>query len=265
MFDGDGRNYCLTVERYIDEFDAPAPGWIQLIDHAGNELQLTRGGSIGNPAESTNRGLLAVGAAFWKTPTDIASYSSRGPTPDGRSKPDIVGVDGARSSFTSHVFGTSQASPHIAGLAALIASRWPRLSATKITDYLRYHAERRVHANINAWGSGLAVLPSPTIVDRQLLAGEDFSLSLAAMFPDFAGNVRYIAHSSDNSVSVVISGGVLRVVAAADAQDDATVTVTATQGGRSASVRFRVTPQSEVDHISLWRRLLPAIVELDTQ
>ena len=262
VFESAGREYCLTVQRYVDDdFAAPAPGWIQLIDHTSNELQLTRGGSIGNPAESANRGLLAVGAAFWKTPTDIASYSSRGPTPDGRSKPDIVGVDGAQSSFAPHFFGTSQASPHVAGLVALVASRWPRLSATKTADYLRYHAERRARADVNAWGSGLAVLPSPTIVDRQLPAGEDLRLSLAAMFPDFAGDVRYVAHSSADSVRVAVSGGLLRIDVADEAQADATITVTATQGGRSASVRFQITLQAEAGHMSLWRRLLPAIVE----
>ena len=39
---------------------------------------------------ATIRGMLAVGAThYWDTHT-IADYSSRGPTPDGRVKPDIV-------------------------------------------------------------------------------------------------------------------------------------------------------------------------------
>ena len=55
--------------------------------------QYTENGSITNPAESTNLGMLTVGAAHWWTPNTIANYSSRGPTPDGRVKPDIVGAD----------------------------------------------------------------------------------------------------------------------------------------------------------------------------
>ena len=37
--------------------------------------------------------MLAVGAAPWYDVRSIESYSSRGPTPDGRVKPDIVGAD----------------------------------------------------------------------------------------------------------------------------------------------------------------------------
>ena len=53
----------------------------------------TENGSIGNPGESNNPGLLTVGATHhWDDVRAIATYSSRGPTPDGRVKPDIVGA-----------------------------------------------------------------------------------------------------------------------------------------------------------------------------
>ena len=70
------------------------PDWIQLtVLGVGSIEHYTENGSITNPAESANPGMLAVGAAPWYDPHTIAPYSSRGPTPDGRVKPGIVGAD----------------------------------------------------------------------------------------------------------------------------------------------------------------------------
>jgi subtilisin family serine protease len=85
-------------------------------------------GSISIPADA--RGALAVGAVyqrFWDT-GPVESFSSRGPTFDGRIKPDIVGPDGVLTySYGSQgYFGTSAATPHIAGAAALLKSTNPR-------------------------------------------------------------------------------------------------------------------------------------------
>ena len=63
----------------------------------------------------------------------IQYFSSRGPTLDGRMKPDIVGIDGVRISgaggFPSPFFGTSAAAPHVAGIAALVLQAAPCLRA----------------------------------------------------------------------------------------------------------------------------------------
>ena len=84
-------------------------------------------GSIGVPADA--RGSLAVGAIphrRWQTGPQ-ESFSSQGPTIDGRIKPDIMGPDGVNTfSYGSDgFFGTSAAAPHIAGAAALIKSSNP--------------------------------------------------------------------------------------------------------------------------------------------
>lgn len=54
----------------------------------------------------------------------IEFFSSRGPTLDGRLKPDISAIDGvgitAAGSFENPFFGTSAAAPHVAGEAALV-------------------------------------------------------------------------------------------------------------------------------------------------
>ena len=124
------------------------------------QLAVHTGRSIGNPAETANPGALAVGAANWATPNAIESYSNTGPSPDGRIKPDLVGVDRADTfSMGPGGFpGTSQASPHVAGLAALVAAAHPSYTPAEIADYLKYFAEPRGGIN-NTWGYGLARVP----------------------------------------------------------------------------------------------------------
>ena len=69
----------------------------------------------------------------------MESFSSRGPTFDGRTKPDIVGPDGVLTfSYGSGGYsGTSAATPHIAGAAALLKSTNPRYyTAERLRDAL---------------------------------------------------------------------------------------------------------------------------------
>ena len=152
----------------------PVPDWIhlELFRGPGGLGYATDGGSIGTPAESANPGLLAVGAAhYWETDTAVTSYSSRGPTPDGRVKPDIVGTDCGetvsyprylRGSHECWFSGTSQASPHVAGLAALVKQRFPEFAPDQVADYLKHYAEQREAPDPNnTWGHGFAVLPPP--------------------------------------------------------------------------------------------------------
>ncbi|MDE3000995.1 MAG: leucine-rich repeat domain-containing protein [Gemmatimonadota bacterium] len=137
------------------------PRWIQLLSMIGRFDHYTGNGSITSPAESANPGMLAVGAAHWRRPDAIESYSSLGPAPDGRTKPDIVGAACGETATYNVYCGTSQASPHVAGMAALVRQRFPDHTPAQVADYLTDNAEQRVpnpDPN-NTWGHGFAVLP----------------------------------------------------------------------------------------------------------
>ena len=171
------------------------PEWVQASVFSGDVRSgriehYTEEGSIGSPAEANNPGLLAVGAAHhWDTHT-IAAYSSRGPAPDGRTKPEIVGADcGATSSIEGLVLrsghscwfsGTSQAAPHVAGMVALVRQRFPDYSPVQVAEYLKGHAERRGNIPNDTWGYGFAQLPAHDAVAVAELPGAPRNLTATA-------------------------------------------------------------------------------------
>ena len=95
--------------------------------------------SIGIPADA--RGSMSVGAVYhrnWHT-GQMEDYSSRGPTTDNRTKPDLVAPTGVSTvSYGSDelYWGTSAAAPHVAAAAALIKSANPSYSRTQLWDAL---------------------------------------------------------------------------------------------------------------------------------
>ena len=104
-----GNAYIQITSRTGD-----LPRWIQIVLWGGSIVGSTGDGSITSPAESANSGMLTVGATHWDNTDTIEEYSSRGPTPDGRIKPDLVGVACGETALLSTLCGTSQAAPHIA-------------------------------------------------------------------------------------------------------------------------------------------------------
>ena len=138
---------------------------------------------MAEPAEGRNPGMMAVGATHWWDTEQIAEYSSRGPTIDGRVKPDITGVACGQStvvpptvssdgSITCWFGGTSQAAPHVAGLAALVKQRFTNYRPNFIVHYLKQNAAERGSAGAdNIWGYGLAELPDPALASVSVAAG----------------------------------------------------------------------------------------------
>ena len=142
------------------------PGWIQLLawktSRSGFKFKTPETGSIINPAESANPGMLAVGAAPWYDVNVLSYFSSRGPTPDGRTKPDVVAANCGETATGGQGFcGTSQASPHVAGMAALVRQRFPNYTPAQVVSYLKDNAQQRINSPDpnNTWGHGFLVLP----------------------------------------------------------------------------------------------------------
>ena len=150
--------YQLVVKHVRGEI----PDWVQLRSLLTQNLEhWTPFGSIGNPAESASDSMLAVGAAPWWNTSKIEAFSSRGPTTDGRTKPELVGADrGQTVSYASEFAGTSQSSPHVAGMVALVRDQFPTMTAREVAGYLKATAEDRGDpGEDNTWGWGFAKLP----------------------------------------------------------------------------------------------------------
>ncbi len=143
-----------------------APAWVQFLAFGASIEHWTASGSVASPGDSSSPGVLAVGAAGEEKDGTFAIrwYSSRGPTPDGRIKPDIVGLDclpSWRGGGVRRFCGTSQSAPIVAGLAALVLERSPASTSQQVAAYLKANAvDQGVPGADSTWGHGLAFLPS---------------------------------------------------------------------------------------------------------
>ena len=150
--DMDGNTAVITIGA-----DLAASRGILVVNAAGNEGFVPEPqNSIGAPADGDS--VLAVGAVT--ASGTLASFSSRGPTADGRIKPDVcaMGVSTVCASAFSQtgyaaVNGTSLACPLVAGAAALILQAHPGISNMQIIDALRNTASNAATPNRDyGWG-----------------------------------------------------------------------------------------------------------------
>ncbi len=157
-------------------------------------------GSLGIPSDA--RGALSVGAIHrdqWDLGT-VASYSSRGPTADGRIKPDLVAPSGVTTASygADKLFGgTSAATPHVAGAAALLKSANPSLSRDELWQALvESTVDLGAPGKDDSTGYGKLVLsvPAPQIADispRRIQYGQAITI-IGEGFGDTKGTGRVV-------------------------------------------------------------------------
>jgi len=138
------QTYAIGIKRY---HGSGRPVRFDLFLYPGPNLEhQVADGSVTEPGSSA--AALAVGAVCWQN-DGLELYSSRGPTIDGRLKPDIAGPDSV-SSFTFGPFagcggasgfaGTSAATPHVAAAAALVKQANPSFGPDALQAFLESRA-----------------------------------------------------------------------------------------------------------------------------
>lgn len=134
--------YYLVLEKKARQ-DANLPLDIYFIAGASELEYKNQESSLAQPADAS--GVLSVGAVNLND--SLRGYSSRGPTNDGRTKPDLTATDGvANSIYTTGFYGTSASAPHVSGAAALVLSESPLLNVDQLWT--------RLAAEVKDLGSG---------------------------------------------------------------------------------------------------------------
>jgi subtilisin family serine protease len=169
--------YGIRIVRH----DAAPNGRIDLLAVSdGRPISLafrTNAGSLPSPADSASPSEITVGAAASASPLVPRSYSSNGPTLDGRTKPELVAVDCVPTVAYPVFCGTSATAPIVAGAAALALQANPSLTSIQLATDLRARAVRLGGATAaDPFGRGLLRLgaapgPRPTGAVLSALSG----------------------------------------------------------------------------------------------
>lgn len=142
---GDGSS---PLSRAVDN---AAKQGVAVVVAAGNNGPAA--GTVGSPGDA--RLAITVGAV--DNQGALASFSSRGPTLDGRVKPDLVAPGVAVRSLQprgrlASYSGTSMAAPHVAGVAALLTQAWQ--AGGLVVARALGEGARDLQADPNAQGRG---------------------------------------------------------------------------------------------------------------
>jgi subtilisin family serine protease len=164
---------------------------------------------VGVPAEANN--VLAIGAV--RSNRNIASFSSIGPSFDGRIKPDLMAQGQASVLSTSSgnigtANGTSFSGPILAGMIATFWSAVPTLTCQEVVNYVKQSADRFTNPN-NQYGYGI---PDFSAALNTALAVSSLSKAVFTVYPNPAStqiSVQLPTTAQDASISIYTSLGQL--------------------------------------------------------
>ena len=148
--DMDGNTAAITIAA-----DYAVSLGITVVNSAGNEGSNSTHNTLGAPSDGDS--VIAVGAV---TSSGIrASFSSVGPTVDGRIKPDVMAM-GSNNYYAStsgngywNGSGTSFSCPLVAGVCALLLQKNPALTPMEVLQLLRSTATQSNNPdNLYGWG-----------------------------------------------------------------------------------------------------------------
>ena len=195
--DSAGADIITTSLGYTD-FDDPTMDY-KYSDLTGNTAVITKAvnmaidrgivvvssaGNYGNdswtyvspPADAEN--ILAVGSV--NIDLSHSSFSSYGPTADGRIKPDVVALGGPAATIlpngsVKYEAGTSVSCPQITSLVAGVMQKWPELKANQIVQLIRESGSRSFKPD-TTFGYGIPsyravknILERPAVLNNDIL------------------------------------------------------------------------------------------------
>jgi len=137
-------------------------------DQFPNFKHFTPEGTVTLNPPAHNPNVITVGAVPYYNPYQIEDFSSQGPTLEGVIKPDLVAPDGVSTSSYgwNGFYGTSAATPHIAGACALVKQAHPQWPPSQIKSFLESRAiDLGFPGKDNVYGSGLLSLGNPPLLD----------------------------------------------------------------------------------------------------
>jgi hypothetical protein len=198
---GTTQNFAIGIVK----FNASSTPLLELFVTPGPDLEWqVAAGSVTEPGSSPNT--FAAAAVCWQN-NRLEDYSSRGPTIDGRIKPDISGQSvvssatygpwtscPAGSNGTGNIAfnGTSAAAPHVAGAAVLVKGANPSFTPAQIQSFLEGRAiDIRAAGKDNDSGFGVLALgpisggpvtctPRPRVNVTTSVTGGRLSVTVAA-------------------------------------------------------------------------------------
>jgi len=241
---------CIRIEHLKPE------GSVSIIEPSISPNVITVG-AVHHSPDSCPRSLCPDG--------HLLVYSSQGPTKDGRIKPDITAPShvstktfrrwsGEGSGRNSGFTGTSAASPHVAGAAALVKQAFPDFTPDEIQQFLEDRAEDMGDpGKDNRYGAGVLLLgqppapAGPTITGIEPASGLQGSTVDAVITGTNLEGATEVSFSGEGVTAKVREGGTdttlpITITIAADAPPgERTFTVTTPAGtAESGEITFTV-------------------------